>query len=754
MEKDEKILYAQRLATMYENNLEDVRGAIRSLEVVSATDPDDLVAISKLVELCESVEMWERTTELLARLIEVEGDRDEASNMARRMSSILFERLEKGQEALEVLSALADDGDEPCRDAFIELGDKLGFKGIVAVKMREWYAGAPAAKQQEAFRGAFERFVEMGRDGDAAQMAVELVQSKGATPEIVEQLEQIAVRLKDLDALGVAHDLLAREKSGPDRAAEYVRQAEVLVQAGVEPAEAVQQGEQGLTSMPPNEVEPLLERLAALLSAPGHVIDLYERQVGRCKNPTDRLTALARAAQVAAQRGSNDRAQQLFELALSGGVREETLEVLERAAAEGDAQAGGKLMRQILANSLASGSSGLRDGGRTRSALLRRASNLAWKELEDLDKAFEWLSQALVTHVEPATLDALEEMGEGANALKRVEEILGKALEEVFDGPLVRQLVGRRAKLRRDKLGDKQGAAQDFKKLHDLSPTDTQITDELYTLLTELRDYRSMVQLLEDQILRGKDPALRAELARKAARLWEERLADPREAADAWRRVLRMKPGDTEAQAGLDRAKSNMLKKPESLQPPPPEEFSPLPRMPSHPAPKLPSIPVQAAPAPKPAPAPEPAAEPATEPPAELAPPASAPYPDFNATAENPVPTAAEPVDDATGDLTNEIQTSIDAAPAALSEPVYEVPLQPTATVARRGDEPTLSTPVDMVVPPTILNSAEPLPATTQPDQYVPEDLIESLDDAEAVDDAELLPVEPETDLTPNPDKH
>ncbi|HQP37206.1 MAG TPA: hypothetical protein PLI95_18605, partial [Polyangiaceae bacterium] len=360
------------------------------------------------------------------------------------MSAILHERLDKGQEALEVLTGLADEGDEPCREAFVELGDKLGFKGIVAVKLREWYSGAPAAKQQEAFRGAFDRFVEMGRDGDAAQMAVELVQSKGATPEIVERLEEIAVRLRDLDALAVAHDTLAREKSGPDRAEEYVRQAEVLVKAGVDPVEAAQQGEQGLTSMPPDAVEPLLERLSALLSAPGHVIDLYERQVGRCKSPADRLTALARAAQVAAQRGANDRAQSLFELALSGGVKEETLEVLERAAADGDATAGGKALRQILANSLASGSSGLRDGGRTRSALLRRAATLAWRELEDLDKAFEWLAQALVTHVEPATLDALEELGDNANALKRVEEVIGKALEEVFDGPLVRQLVARR----------------------------------------------------------------------------------------------------------------------------------------------------------------------------------------------------------------------------------------------------------------------------------------------------------------------
>ncbi|MGO8992357.1 MAG: hypothetical protein ACLQVI_03450, partial [Polyangiaceae bacterium] len=55
----------------------------------------------------------------------------------------------------------------------------------------------------------------------------------------------------------------------------------------------------------------------------------------------------------------------------------------------------------------------------------------------------------------------------------------------------------------------------------------------------------------------------RAELARKVARMWEEQLADSREAADAWRRVLRMKSGDAEATAGLERAKQNMLKKPD-----------------------------------------------------------------------------------------------------------------------------------------------------------------------------------------------
>ena len=86
--------------------------------------------------------------------------------------------------------------------------------------------------------------------------------------------------------------------------------------------------------------------------------------------------------------------------------------------------------------------------------------------------------------------------------------------------------------------------------------------NELSSLLLELGDHRGMIQLYEDQILRGRDPGLRAELARKVARLWEEELGDAREAADAWRRVLRMKAGDPEATAGLERAKTGKLKRP------------------------------------------------------------------------------------------------------------------------------------------------------------------------------------------------
>jgi hypothetical protein len=77
-------------------------------------------------------------------------------------------------------------------------------------------------------------------------------------------------------------------------------------------------------------------------------------------------------------------------------------------------------------------------------------------------------------------------------------------------------------------------------------------------LYTELGGYRGLVQLYENKNLRGRDPNARAELARRVALIWRDKLKDARETADAWRRVLRMKPGDSEAKEGILLAKRAM----------------------------------------------------------------------------------------------------------------------------------------------------------------------------------------------------
>ncbi len=554
---------AARLARLYEK-LEDPRNAIRALDLVRKADLEDFDALTRLCELCEITEQWGRVAELLVERIEIEADEQEVVELTTKLASILADKLDRGDEALGALTDLADQGEPSVRKAYIELGDKLGWKGIVASKLKEWWFDARhGAERTGALRGAFERFADVGRDADAVTVAIELVRTKGADRKLAEHLEELAVKTGDQDALAVAHEVLTREVQGPDRAHELVRQAEVRARAGTARQDAMQHGEQGLIFIPPHEAEPLLERLAALAAKPVDVIDLYERQVTRSKAPPDRVRALARAAQIASTRGQPERARGFFELALSGAPADETVTILEGAARDGDKFGGGDRLRRALCHALSQGGHGARDGGRTRANLLRRAATIAHRDLNDAEQAFTWLGDALVAHVDGLTLDMLESLGIDTGDPRRAEAALTHALSEVFDGPLVRQLLARRAKIRRDQLVEPVNAAADLKKLHDLSPTDQAVMDELAGLFMELNDYKSLVQLYEDQILRGKDMNARAELARKVARIWEEQLADAREAADAWRRVLRMRAGDTEATQGLERAKSGQLKKPE-----------------------------------------------------------------------------------------------------------------------------------------------------------------------------------------------
>lgn len=554
---------AGRLARLYEK-LEDPRNAIRALDLVRKADLEDFDALTRLCELCEITEQWGRVAELLVERIEIEADEQEVVELTTKLAAILADKLDRGDEALGALTDLADQGEASVRHAYIELGDRLGWKGIVASKLKEWWFDARhGAERTAALRGAFERFADVGRDADAVTVAIELVRTKGADKRLAEHLEELSVKTGDQDALAVAHDVLTREVQGPDRAHELVRQAEVRARAGLARQDAVAHGEQGLVFISPSEAEPLLERLAQLAPKPVDVTDLYERQVMRSKAPADRVRALARAAQIASTRGQPERARGFFELALSGAPSDETIAILETAAREGDKFGGGDRLRRALCHALAQGGHGARDGGRTRANLLRRAATLAHRDLNDAEQAFTWLGDALVAHVDGLTLDMLEALGIDTSDPRRAEAALTHALSEVFDGPLVRQLLARRAKIRRDQLVEPVNAAADLKKLHDLSPTDQAVMDELAGLFMELNDFKSLVQLYEDQILRGKDMNARAELARKVARIWEEQLADGREAADAWRRVLRMRAGDTEATQGLERAKTNQLKKPE-----------------------------------------------------------------------------------------------------------------------------------------------------------------------------------------------
>jgi hypothetical protein len=550
-----------RLADLYESDLNDVEGALRVLQIVHATDPNDFDAVQRICELSERSENWGLLARHLQSLIAIEGDEDEMSAMTRRLAAVLHERLERSDEALKYLEQIADRGDEGCRQQFVSLADDLKKPVLAAEKLVQWYApetGSP--RRAHALHGAFTRLVAAGDDDKIIIVAKELARTRSADVDIADALERVATKKRDLDVLNMALELKVRDLSGVGRAEEMVRQAEVLVQSGLEPSMAIVHGERALTSVAPDRVEPLLQRLATLAGSVEHKIDVYERQTDRCKSAAERLFALSRAAQVASEQGDLKRARQFFDQALNDGVPDGGLDMLEKAARASDAGRGNRdtTLRVVLADALAAGGQGPGVSATARSALLCRAALLAHRDLGAHEKAFAFLADALVTQVDPQVLQSLNELALDLGDHRQADLVLTAAMDEVFDVPSVRQLLQARAVIRKTYLKDAAGAADDLKRLHELAPGDEGILRQLEALYAELGDYRGLVQLYENQILRGRDPNARAELARRVALIWRDKLKDPRETADAWRRVLRMKPGDSEAKEGVALAKRAM----------------------------------------------------------------------------------------------------------------------------------------------------------------------------------------------------
>lgn len=558
--RETKLETASRLAEIYELRLSQPTDAIRLLNFIHSTDPDDLDATQRLCQLAEAAEQWPLVAELMVELIAIEGEEEQVSAMTRRLAEILHTQLGNGAEALNVLGGVADQGDEACRQAYIDLGDELGEKAVVARRIVAWHTGTePTPARADALHAAFSRFVESNQGAEAIKVAKDLAATDNASADIAETLEGLAVTAVDREALSLAHELRAEGLVGNDIGAERVRQAEVLAGMGVDADEAVVHGELGLAEVELDQTEALLARLAKLCVTATTKIDVYERQIARCESLEDRLRALCRTTEVAAELADLARAGGLFEMALGGSLDDAAIQLLVDEVRAADKRAGSKQLTETLATALAGAGQGARDGGRTRARMLRIAANLAYADLADLDRALGWLGDALLANVEDQSLEALETLAGAAGDYSRADEVLTRALGEVFDGPLVRRLLARRAKLRKERMGDPKAAADDLKRLHELSPSDIEVSEQLSAIYEELGDYRGMVALLEDQILRNRDKDQRSELARRVAVIWEERLADAREAADAWRRVLRLIPGDEQAKQGLARAKEGML---------------------------------------------------------------------------------------------------------------------------------------------------------------------------------------------------
>ena len=407
------------------------------------------------------------------------GDRDGAIDALEQI-------LAADPEDFDVLVRLAD----LCEEA--EKWDRVAelLARRVEVEADESEAAAAAKRRAEILE------VRLGREDDALASLEELADH--GVQELRDAYVALADRLgwKGLIASKLVHWWLAAPPS-PERTSALVEAFHCFV--GVDRVEEACRV--GLELARGDHLDRALAKtLEGVACADPNALATAHQVLLRGLSGTERMDELLRQAPLA----DPQRARRLLDEVLRESASPELLASLD--ALTEDAPKG---LRRTLAEALAEAGQGAHDGGRTRGNYLLRAASLA-RELGELDQVFAWLTEALASCGTLAALDALDALGSAPEILVRVEGALDRAIDEVFDGPLVRELLLRRASLRRG--ANPEGAVSDLQRLHELLPGDEVVFDQLVELLRQLGDRVRLAALLEEHLGRGQAPASRKKL--------------------------------------------------------------------------------------------------------------------------------------------------------------------------------------------------------------------------------------------------
>lgn len=524
----ERKSWLERAATL----AHDRRDGRRELGYVLALldlDPEDFDRIARATALARSSDDAEVLDRCLARAIDVEADDETLGGLVRERALLLARRFGRKDEAAALVANHAATNPE-LRTLWVELASKAGNLAAAATALANFEGLSPA-------EAAFDAWLEALPSSPEWLTLAEASHRVGA----VGSRRSIAIALARGDA---AHARALFTLLGPTADAPHaVAEARGLHALGLH-AEAFASVEAHVRGATSENVDELLGFALEIAPTPGDAVALLRRAPGLgARAFHDALESILRAASgegpslVALLEGAGDRLDAEFlaertndvrvaeALALLGTARplathRAIVVALERLAAPAE------LQQIAIAALFATYPETLRDN-----ALGSRLDRVAV-----LERAFQRSVGASRDSVGVALVEALLAAG---------------ALEE--------------AQKTAQTLADGSGNHR-----------------ELLERVLEARGLvNELVASLEKRWSLEKDQARRIAIARRIADALETSNADPRETADAWRRVLRLDPKDGDATAALERAKARALgsmpRMSASLPPAPPSSIAAIP---------------------------------------------------------------------------------------------------------------------------------------------------------------------------------
>ncbi|WP_053234357.1 tetratricopeptide repeat protein [Sandaracinus amylolyticus] len=517
VDPDEKKRLYLEVGAVYERELSDGAKAIDTYQRILEIDPDDLMAIGRLDALYQAAGNWQELRSILEREAELASDPNEVISYRFRIADLYDHKLDDAARAVE------------------------GYQEILGV-----------APDHQPTLDALEAMIAARKMPVAAALVLEpIYQQFGEWAKLVAVLEVQAAHADD-----------ARQK------VELLHRIAQLQEIQLESARAAFDAYARALPFDNGDPDTLgnLERLAGDLDAFGEVARLYDIEVEKLADQSDRRVELAlRVAQLyEVQLGDVDSAIVRYNVvAAADETHQQAIEALDRLyeATSRWGELATTLAKEIQ---LAASPEAMLD-------LQFRLGQVHQLHLGQVDRAIEQYKEILAAAPEHApALDALEGLfaegvqplviGEILEPLYRMQEawerLIGvqqALLEHQSDAHERVAMMHRVAEIAEDRAGEPQIAFEWHQRVLLEDPLNEQSTAETERLAGQLGNWEQLASTLADVLEQRATAEVRVPVGKRLARVYETEVGDIQRAVEAHLFVLGASPKEHESLEALDR---------------------------------------------------------------------------------------------------------------------------------------------------------------------------------------------------------
>lgn len=608
VDDDERRVLTRYIARLYEEQLEDLRGASRWYGRVFRESPWDAGVRDQLARLAVILDGWGDLANIYQEYLDDEtGDSPEVAVVARTLGDIYNDRLNEVERALgayrRVLQVKPDDLDTFARlegmlsraerwYALIEVYEEAIATTTDEARRKELHARMARVHENhlhdaEQAINAYREVLIMGAGeaGDAAAVAEleRLYQQESMWFELSELLSDRIVRATSASA-STTGDAPGMGAAAPGTTDDVVslrlRLAEVLETRLERTADAIDQYELVLAAdagwqkaLPPLERlvvnEDHRERIAEMLEPVYRANDWWQKlvvildtQVPYVDDPARRVAMLREIAQLHERRGGDP---SLALAALSRAWREN----VHDSEVEGELSAlAAKLGAwDALVATLEQGIEGEYDQDLVVS-ILARVAGIHESSRGDVASAIAaWRRVLEVKDDDAEALSALDRLLAGEGQYEALVAVVLRRAELAEDDAARLALLHRVAAIHEDELAQPLEAVAAYKNVLLVDDRDVRALDALERLYRKEQDWNELVGVLARKIDLSEGAAMRRELRFAAASIYDEKLSDAFEAIALYRAVIDAEdePAGDAAALGSAAADGEALRKLDTL---------------------------------------------------------------------------------------------------------------------------------------------------------------------------------------------